>query len=372
VAQSVEANAKDDGGHPVWPHHQSAAVAADGSFSFKIETLGDFQVCAAAPNTPPAAPARVHLEGVAARPEVTLVLRAPVELSGHVISPDGQKHDFLVELQARDASEVLAMDATRPKFSIPERSRSTRVTGDGSYRFDRLPAGVDLEIRACPRTVGLQRTPCTAAWIPVPHGTTSFDFVAGDDALHHEKGKLLITVKSSSNQPVAGTHWYVLPEGQDSWTFNPAGAVPADGSVSVTDLDPTARYTLVVTGEGFGTLDVHDLQPTVAGLPVEAVLPRPAQLELQLVDAAGQPVASAPVTLKRSWQLQLGPVLTPPISTDPHGKLHAQDLAPGHYTLSVDAHGGHLETTLDLAEGQLLQSRLLLEPGGAGSSEKKE
>jgi Carboxypeptidase regulatory-like domain len=174
-----------------------------------------------------------------------------------------------------------------------------------------------------------------------------------------DTGGLEVTVMNAAGQPVAGAT--VQASTPDSLTER-SGTTDADGAVRLVGLDPSNRYEVVVSGQGFQNVRYTNVQVVsdrtfsldyVVGMPgadIEEVVVTGESVVRQMVDTTSAMVGTD-VTLDlteslptgRSYQsyLQLAPTTKPTLNGNPSSKSGV------NYSDVVDANGNTFGSSSD-------------------------
>jgi hypothetical protein len=297
------------------------------------------------------------------RASVTLRLVAPADITGRVITAAGAPLPGV---------DVRGITVTPPAAATFHATRFARTDDDGRFRLGLLHPREVLDLRVSrPQADGVTspeilKASTVAVRTGVPAGASGVEIVAGDAPLAGGsglRGQIRATVRSAlTGLAPPQLRWRVLPEGSAGGGTVLKDAGDATGELLVDGLQPGTVYTLVLTAEGHGALDVHGLVASEQPAPVRVELPALAELQVEVVDRFGAAVPYAEVTLERSFDT-VGFHPHRPQSTDGAGRTRFTKLDAGRFRVALMLGGELVEQTLDVASGESALVRLVAPAG---------
>jgi hypothetical protein len=333
---SVEGVVVTEAGEPVghasvvWEGARNAITSAgpDGRFRFEGLEGGAGRLIADGHGMPglhgeppPTPSAKTTLEGVApGGPPIRIVLRASPVVVGRIVgAPAGAPVDTSVFTRDLSAGSGLGPLPADGAFTVP-----TQRIG--------VPAFVVLKIRgSAPLVIDV---PPLAAGARHDVGTLRVD--AGRT--------LLVDVRDEAGKPVAGATVTIT----DTWAERRASKTAPDGTARF-DAMPARGMEVAVRAAGF-PLHVVSLPPP-GTVPAAVVLGKGSILEGTVLDAKGQPVAEANVSIRPDGEYPYDvsfDVTRQSLETDAAGRFRARLQARGYRVIAWAADYGH-RTETDVA-----------------------
>jgi RNA polymerase sigma factor (sigma-70 family) len=335
------------------PERNDIRSGSDGSFRYRVTAL-EPHVLIALTRRPPAIsdPVLVPLDEARTSATATLQFVAPAGISGHVRDPRGEPLANALVAARVVGPPLLKLIQPNPASFLQSPGVHAQALADtaGAFVLSPLhPQGV-FDILLSPPGGRIFGSAMLLARQDVPAGSSGLNLVAQFTGEQTRTGAIhLQAYAAATGLPVEVRVYSYALEGKVAG-FE-AGAERANGGVvRVLNLVPGSAYTVALSVEGMGTVDVHDLVASETPELVRVAVPALGQLEVEANDAHGLPLPLVEVTVRRTYE-PIGFHHPSPVFTDAQGRARFAGLDPGRFRVSFSVDGVETESFIDVGDG---------------------